>query len=261
MGNLYKFVLTLYPEMGCKMLFDSERSQSHVEMIVSFVLFMGFVVFLLLVFNPQKYESINYNSVDNIQTTLMKNLTFEYNYTSVILVSTISVFLAEQCFQIASIEGISNDFIVKDMNGAVVYSRNESSGQIVIKANNSQRFYGIYSSPDFSSGVSAGCQGNLVPLTKSRNYSLGMLTTKNAVLYERIKELNHSYYVGYEELKESLGMKNDFSFTVKDETGYILFDTTLKQPENINILSREIPFLSINKQGETENLFMNLRVW
>jgi hypothetical protein len=88
-----------------------------------------------------------------------------------------------------------------------------------------------------------------------------MLTTKNAVLYERIKELNYSYYSGYEELKKSLGMKNDFSFTVKDETGDILFDTTLKQPENINILSREIPFLSINKQGETENLFMNLRVW
>lgn len=238
--------------------FDQKKSQSHVEMIVSFVLFVGFVVFLLLVFNPQKYTSLRYGSIDGVQIILMKNLTVEYNYTSVILTPASFALPSGQCFKIAPIAGISGELAVKDMDGAVTYSRNESDGKIVIEATDSQRFYEIYSS-NFFSELPEECP-NPITLEKSKNYSLGILATKSAVLYENIEELNRSYHLDYSGLKGSLGIKNDFSFIIRNETS-VLFDTSLEQPQNINILSREIPFLSINKIGNTENLFINLGVW
>jgi len=243
-------------------------------MIVSFVLFVSFVIFLLLVFNPQKYTPLSYGSIDAVQTILMNNLSVEYNYTSVILDEKLfeppvsnpalppSISLGS-CFKIDSIAGINGALAVKDMNGVITYSRNESDGKIVIKSSNSLdsvKFYGIYSS-DFFSELSNSCpNADPVSLEKFRNYSLGILSTKSAVLYENIEELNKSYYLDYEGLKGSLGIKNDFSFTIRNETDYF-FNTTSKQPQNINILSREIPFGSINKTGNTQNLFINLGVW
>jgi len=240
--------------------FDSKRSQSHVEMIVSFVLFVGFVVFLLLMFNPQKYISLGYGSIDEVQTSLMKNISVDYNYTSVILTST-TVLSPSTCFKVDSIAGINGAIAVKDMNGVLTYSRNESNW-IIIMAVDSQRFYGIYSS-DFFSELPTQCSSmvDIVFLTKPQNYSTGILTTKSAVLYENIEELNKSYYLDYEGLKKNLGIKNDFSFRIRRNETDILFDTVSEQPQNINILSREIPFLSINKTGSTENLFINLGVW
>jgi len=243
--------------MRCKSFFNLRRSQSHVEMIVSFVLFVGFVVFLLLMFNPQKYTPLSYGAINVVQASLMKNLSIDYNYTSVILNETTSGALSGSCFEIDPIDGINGAIAVKDMNGLLTSSKKES-GKIIIEHRNSQRFYGVYSSDFFSE--SGGCSSP-VPLTKPQNYSLGILTTKNAVLYENIQELNKSYYSDYTELKKSLGIKNDFSFTIRRNETDILFNTISEQPENINILSREIPFLSINKTGDTENLFINLGVW
>jgi len=252
--------------MRCKILFSSERSQSHVEMIVSFVLFVGFVVFLLLMFNPQKYSAISYGSIDAVQAILMKNLSVEYNSTSVILNNNIfitspgmpgQILSPGNCFKIEPVNGMNGTLAVNDMGGAVTYSKNEYTG-IVIKSSDSQRFYVIYSSGFFSESI--GVCPNPVQLKKSQNYSLGILTTKSAVLYENIEILNRSYYLDYEGLKNNLGIKNDFSFIVRNETS-ILFDTSLEQPQNINIISREIPLLSINKTGNTKNLFINLGVW
>ena len=244
--------------MGCKIFFNLKRSQSHVEMIVSFILFVGFVVFLLLVFNPQKYTPPGYGSIDAVQTILMKNISVDYNYTSVIL--TPSTSLSGQCFEISPIAGINRTIAVKNSGGSLTYSNITNDGKIIIQSISSERFYGLCSS-DFFSELTPGCSGEIIPLEKSKNYSLGILTTKSAVLYENIEELNRSYYSDYEELKKSLGLKNDFSFVVRNEANYFLFDTSLKQPQNVNVLSREIPFLSINKTGSTENLFINLEVW
>ena len=239
--------------------FDSKRSQSHVEMIVSFVLFVGFVIFLLLMFNPQKYNSLDYGSIDAVQASLMKNLSVEYDYTSVILTNATS--LSGKCFKTEPIIGINGTIAVKDINGVVTYSRNESN-ILIIKTIDLQRFYGVYSADFFSELIPNQCSGlATIQIYKPKNYSLGILTTKSAVLYENIEELNRSYYSNYDGLKNNLGIKNDFSFIIRRNETDILFDTISKQPQNINVLSREIPFLSINKTGSTENLFMNLGVW
>jgi len=228
-------------------------------MIVSFVLFVGFVIFLLLMFNPQKYNSLDYGSIDAVQASLMKNLSVEYDYTSVILTNATS--LSGKCFKTEPIIGINGTIAVKDINGIVTYSRNESN-ILIIKTTDLQRFYGVYSADFFSESIPDQCSGlATIQIYKPKNYSLGILTTKSAVLYENIEELNRSYYSNYDGLKNNLGIKNDFSFIIRRNETDILFDTISKQPQNINVLSREIPFLSINKTGSTENLFMNLGVW
>jgi len=231
-------------------------------MIVSFVLFVGFVVFLLLVFNPQKYTPLGYGSVDEVQAILMDNISVEYNYASVILDEEpkASDNIVKNCLIIPNIAGMDGTLSVKNMDGNVIYSRKQADGEIVIKVIASQRFYGIYSS-DFFSELSPGQCPNPDDFNGHKGYSLGILTTKSAVLYENIEELNKSYYLDYGGLKESLGIKNDFSFKIRRNETDILFDTSSEKPENADILSREIPFLSINKTGSTENLFMNLGVW
>jgi len=228
-------------------------------MIVSFVLFVGFAGFLLIMFNPQKYTPVGYGSIDSAQAILMGNLSVEYDYTSVILTQESADSLSGKCFKTESITGINRTLAVKDMDGTITYSKNESDGRIIIRALDLQRFYGVYSA-DFFSELTPECP-EPIQIFKPENYSTGILTTKSAVLYENIEKLNKSYYSDYEGLKKNLGMKNDFSFIIRNETNDILFDTRIEQPQNINILSREIPFLSINKTGSTENLFINLGVW
>jgi hypothetical protein len=257
MGNIYKFN-KLLSKMRCKVLFKSNRSQSHVEMIVSFVLFVSFVVFLLLMFNPQKYTPVSYGSIDGVQTSLMENISVEYDYASVILVPG-STPAASTCFKIEPITGINKTSAVKNSIGSQTYSNIGDDGKITIKSTNLERFYEIYSS-NFFSELESECSVEPVQLTKSEDYSLGILTTRSAVLYENIEKLNKLYYLDYDGLKKNLGIKKDFSFIIRRDED-ILFDTTSKQPENINILSREIPFLSMNKTGSTENLFINLGVW
>ncbi|MBS3100477.1 hypothetical protein J4463_04690, partial [Candidatus Pacearchaeota archaeon] len=55
-------------------LFPSKKALGHVEVVVSFIIFIGFVTFLFVIFNPFK-QSNGANAAENVFNALEQNLT------------------------------------------------------------------------------------------------------------------------------------------------------------------------------------------
>jgi len=237
-----------------KHLLKCKRSQAHVEMILSFVIFVGFIVTMLIILSPVRNRQISYTILDITEEQLLERLSINYTTLSLTLTQDTN---QGTCFSVPNTLGISADRVVKDQKNIIIASQ-DAGGRIVLeKSPNNVRFYNFYISESFnpSSGSLTGC----VELN-SENYTYGVLNLHDIVLYENIENFSTSYNDDYEELRKELDIQNDFAFFVYNETG-ILFQGEIYKPRNVQVVSRNLPIRVMNKNAEVSNLIINLQAW
>lgn len=245
-----------HSEKNIYMPLISNRSQGHVEMILSFVIFIGFVVAMFFFLNPTKENKVNYVSLDSVENILLDNLSVNYNYIAVILDSP-----QDQPFSVQNNFDISKEILVIDEKNNIVQSTNDYSAlkiNIQPKSGSNARLYKIYFSDVFNSYPA----GNFNLLDRTQ-YNFGVLTLEKSVLWENINLLNKSYIEDYLQLKKNLKIKEDFEFTIYDiNHTKIFFDVkSVHKLKNFFVLSRDIPLRIIDKDVNQRDIIINLKVW
>ena len=234
----------------------TKKSQSHVEMILSFVIFVSFVFFLLVFLNPLKQKEINSKDLDKAEAKIIENLSITYRYLSLFLDYPV----IENCFSVKNPLNLQDKIIVKDINGNLRLSTNDEN-TISISSSPGNTAYILYFSEDFFyPPLSGSC--NVLPET---DYSFGALGYEKLVLYENLAELNQEYKSNYSALKSSLGlvMDRDFEFAIYNLDGRVLFNETLNSHKikGSNIFSRQVPLRVIYKNATQDSVLFYLRVW
>lgn len=209
-------------------LLNSKRSQSHVEMMLSFVIFVGALMFIFIFLNPFAKTAEKISVIDDIQKTILENIGSEVGKLSVI----------------GNSGGV--DYTIPAVYGNNFIEVQETFSD-PIKCN-------LYFSNDFGVGTQT-CQFD--------NYVLGVYSKEKMVVWNKITSLKSNYEADYSGLKSSLGISQDFSFSFKNINGAEIEElSALKNPGvGVNVESIDFPVRVIDSSGNINELILNIRVW
>lgn len=237
----------------------TKKAQTHVEVILSFIIFLGFIFVVLYFMNPIITPQPSYTSLTAVQNIILANFSFDYQTFSLILNQPVS-----GCFLIKDGLPIQNGFIVVDSSNTILPSK-QVSGDVYIDvtyADSSidKRYYTFLVSNKFYNApmIDVGCSE-----ITSDKYSLGILSYQNAIFEDDLKNFTNEYVLDYNGLRKNLGINDEFNFIVYDLSRNVLYNESLSvnSPVMGNILSRDIPLTMINSTGGKNQIIFNLRVW
>ena len=203
-------------------------AQSHVEIMLSFVIFVGFLLFLFIFLNPFAKAKPDY-IMNNIENAIIKNISAEIGKMSVI-----------------GDEG-SNDYIILSPYNNINFVEKTDTTSPTKKCT-------LYFSNEIFNTKMKNCSFSAPP-------QFGVYSTEKMINYERISQLKTNYETNYAELKSSLGIINDFAFDVETLDKTVLITAEKNIPSGIEVQARNIPIRTINTNGAIQELILNIRVW
>jgi len=212
-----------------KMMSMSKRSQGHIEVMLSFTIFVGFLLFIFIFLNPFAKTKSDY-TLNNIQESIINEISGEIGKLSIIVNKT------NDCYDASAVEAYGSNFI-------------EAPG-------NSARKYTIYYNDIFGLGKAPSCSVEL-----GRNYTIGTYSKERIVIYEKIEILKSNYTNNYEGLKTSLGILNEFIFELKRMDGEIEIGVNKNIPIGIEVESANIPMRIIDSNGKILEYILNIKTW
>ena len=251
-----------------KMKSKTRKAESHLEMIISFSIFLIFLLFLFTFMNPVRKPDLSNVLLDIVEKE-MKNSTISLLEMPVVLYefpSPGTCFSIECPFNLSYV--LSGDkrnyiFVKDEQNKDVAFNLIEQGDliniTITVPSDLSSRMYTLYFSDDeFSSSMlgSSSC-----PSSGQYNFSTPRL--KKLYSYSKLKDINTSYYSngGYDGLKKRFNFpeSNDFAIYVR-----YYFEMSGIKPEKGIVKAREIPIEVLKEEGNQKQIiktYLNIQVW
>ncbi|MDD5012563.1 MAG: hypothetical protein PHQ66_02890 [Candidatus Nanoarchaeia archaeon] len=241
------------------------KKSSHVGMIVSFVVFITFVVFLYSVVKPvinvgeDKTATLSY-----IQMRIIENISS--NFTSATVIWSADVNPKTECVQLVNFLGflelsLPPRVIVKNEKNKIekeVYLFDEVVPDLEINRDDKEhRFFRVYSSPEFN-------VIETLPLPKCEeltSYTIGSVTTGGYVFENKMYQMINGYRTGYEKLKTALNIPpgTEFGFDFVQNNGTII--SLGEPPQTVSVHASEIPIQYIDENANLLSGFINAKVW
>lgn len=223
----------------------NKRGQGHIEMIISFTLFVGFVIFILLFLRPStKSAEVSLNSIEN---ALKDNLETDLSYFSI-------QSNGESCFCFTNSEyNIPGNIVVVNQEKERVDSEKKGDA-ICIKADG-KRFFYVYSSDEFSDGRIDCSPHTITP-------EFGQLRQIKAISNNALEEMAEKHAADYDSLKNELGIVYyDFSIKFVDSTGQEIISMDKTPPLGRPVYSRDVPVQIVYDNGDITYGIMKIFAW
>ena len=241
-----------------KKLRKNKKALSHVEVMISFVIFVGFVVFLLIMLNPLKSKNLNYSYLDETEKAIIENLTTKISVFSVKLNIEIPTDSAITYLKLP--ESFDGNLIMKDE--ANVLKQAENLEESIILEEYSNDFNILFLSEELIETEITDKTEKMI--LEKGDYTLGVEKEYNMLSLSKINDLKLMYDEHYNELKKDFGLENDFNIIIKDINGYLGGDIEIKRdvPLMGDVLVREIPIEILDiKNANFESVILNIQVW
>jgi hypothetical protein len=209
----------------------SKKSQGHIEIILSFVLFIAFLLIIFLFLGDLlKNRSNASKNIYDIEKEIISRISEKIAKRDVILENN------SKCYSMDN-EG-------KNISEILIF-------------NKEKKIYSVYFSNLLVQNAphyDPNCNDN---------FSLGVYYFEDIVFIPKIKTLKTEYEDNYGELKESLGKNNDFSFSLKTSNGNLIQELSVDKqiPKNREVFSLDRDIIALNETGDSSDLVLNLKIW
>jgi len=252
-----------------------KKRGSHVGIVLSFVIFVTFLVFLYTIVEPEiRVQQDRESLLDYLKIELMEE--FSANLTSVTISINKTTYI-HNCVILENLTneaGIGSSLIVKDEIGnfaAANLSENDYTGLIINRENVENVFFKIYNSEEFSEleerevkwGECTSLEKDEEWRGKPSGYSIPLIIKNEYVFEKKVVELINEYESEgvYENLRKELkipsGTEFGFSFTYSNGT---IIETKEKEiPTKVQV--REIPVQYVDKEANILLGSMNIKIW
>ncbi len=201
----------------------NKRGQGHVEIILSMVLFVGFLIFLF-VFMRSPFKTKQTLDITSIQQKVLEEINSDIGKLSVII-------------DPPGIDGIENCYSLDEVN-----TKTFGDNFIEIQEDpTNPRSYTIYYGDFFVGGKTISCSG-------PENFELGVYTEESIVVKEKINN------EAYDSLK-SAGL-DSFSFQVRGS-----FKSKEQIPANVDVFSKDIPIRVMDNKANIQEQILNIKIW
>jgi len=245
------------------------RRGSHVGMILSFVIFITFIVFLYSVLRPAiKAGEEKQTTLDSIQKKIEDNVSTVFTSTSIQINSTLNP--PTNCVKLRDfLVFMSMDslhIIVKnELDGLEEVStgprENESFGRDIIinRDDASKLFFRIYSFSKFDEIGDANPEPCSV-ITKG-TYGISLTLRGRYMSEKSVYELIEYYKSDYEKLKNALkippGTEFGFGFTQSNGTKINVGNA----PKSASVYAGETPVQYVDDRANILSGFINIKIW
>ncbi len=244
------------------MIKKSDKRGSHVEVMISFVIFVTFLVFLYSIIQPAMVSKKDKQSMlDFLEMEIAKNVSSELKIITINLTSPISQACINLDEEISNL-GIGPNIFVKDDSGQNIesYIPSGDSDDIQIdRLSISDNFFKIYYSDVFAelNSSSSTCTN----LARETNYHLGLTKTQNYTSEANILKLI-GYYQDYEKLKTDWKISNgtDFGFGFILQNGTVI-ETASGQEPSTSIFIKESSVQYISLDGNISLGYLKTKIW
>ncbi len=204
------------------------KKGSQVSFIISFVLFISFLIFFIGLLNPfEKTETSKSSLLKHLENEIIKNV-------------------SDEVLVVSATEKTGGSKSCSDINGLI--------GKNIFSENNG--LIKIYSSDEFSTNTFQ-C---IDPL---KEYEIGLIRSQNYILESKILKLNESYKDNYLTLKTDLGISesNDFEFSFLDIDEIPIIETKFKETPSTEVLAELVPVIYLTKDAEIKNGYIKVVLW
>jgi hypothetical protein len=237
---------------------------SHVGMILSFVIFITFIVFLYSVFKPAINTGENKKTIlDDVEKQILKNISVNLTTASVQIKDNKNP--NDNCVQLQSfLFGISAsidyyyNLKVKDESGNLQTGYQSLYDLAITRSDRTKTFFKVYFSTNFT-GI--GSLSSSCTTVTSSNFNVGSVSTNNFAFESKINHLASYYTINYDKLKTELrvtpGNEFGFNFTRSDETSI----NVGVPPRTANVFTDEIPIQYVDSNANIKSGFINIKVW
>ncbi len=243
----------------------SKKGASHVEMMISFVIFIGFLIFLFAIFNPLK-KTTNPGISDLVLINLEENLTKSLSTVSIKVNRDVVFQPGDTCFSIANIRDMNcnaeRKIIIKNITGNIIGSRiNGNNIEITfVNKDSNEQFYTLYCSDELKEQLGDFQQCASIDNTQ---YTLGIINERELWSEKNLMNFESDYNEKYSELKDKFIQKvNDFNFIVtRIDDGKILFQGNKNPSKNIRVYAKTTPIDMLDENANITKSTMNIIVW
>ncbi len=256
-----------------------KKAQGHVEIVISFVIFVGFLLFLFVIFNPFS-QTANPKAANFIFNNLEEELEVSLMSVSVSLNKEFEEDI-KNCFKIVGSGNLIHDLledlgcekgkvIVRDKEDTKKAEISSSSFHIQIEKSTlsspDNKFYTIYCSEDIIGNAVLGpCESYL----NNGDFTLGIVVNRTVWSAAKLEDMKDDYKDNekYEILRRSISGKDDFGlqvFDVEDEgidlsTGYD-WDLT-DEVQDREVHAQIFPVKVLESNGELRQMKARVLVW
>lgn len=175
----------------------------HIEIVVAFLLFMGFIIFLLSYIQPYKSTGLSDSIVSGLEDSFQESA--KINSTSVFIKADSQ----GECFSVylGSFGDVNSS--VKSVEGAGVGSYFNGTHLHIDSARGSFRAV-------LSNGINESSVLSCPPLSEE-NYTIGSLESLEGISYLKIKSIKERFTNDYEILKKEFLIPSNMDFAISSD--------------------------------------------
>lgn len=234
----------------------AKKGALHIEMIISFILFVTFIFFILVYIKPYKQtmlpDSIILGIHDSFEKSASTNLTtifFKLN-------PSIAYF---DCYSLNmnNIDSGSNS-IARLITGGLIGSIFSSNN--LKFAHPPEKYFKVYLSPDLDQDTTPISCSNPA-LINSQNYTIGSLDKIKIISFKNIESMKENYTAHYNELKKQLGVPANFDFAIYANPSDSDIDMTQPVSEEAAVEAVSYVHKILYPDGNIEIKELIIKVW
>ena len=239
-------------------LSGKKKGAAHFEMIISFVFFVGFVLFLFMVLKPQDTSTLSgavisslYDSFEEKVHTNLSSMFLRANHSNIVspIADCFFVVLPEHVFSYSVVD--KGSFVTK-VNKDVVGSNLVGANLNVNKYGDD--FFRVDVSPDFADDPIGGC----IPLT---DFDIGSVVERRVVSYGSLGDMESRYRNEYEILRKELGVPPIFDFAIAAESLQINMEPQFGIPDAVEVMAQDRIVEVLRANGTIINERFTLKIW
>ncbi len=242
------------------MVFFGKRG-SHVEMMISFSIFILFIMTIFIIIAPSlKGKSDKTAVINSLSQKLIENSSSNITATLVKVEAGYTPPLGESCITISGGGWASGESVVaREITGERTAS--SFSYPHISIAWTGNRFFKIFSSNESFEAVTLDSSTCSSPLEGS-NFNVKSIKTERYVFESGIKNLKTSYDSSYEDLKAYLNFppEQDFGFVFINSNGVISVNAD-KNTTSKEVYSVEKPIIYVDNESVISSGILRLKVW
>ena len=234
-----------------------KRGISHIEFIISFIIFITFVAFAIFLFNPLKETNVTSSALPFTVNEIIKNTSVDLTTYSIKINK--NAIPPNQKIIAVDIPNIpaEEQARVESYTGQVLRSKKE--GNIIYLDFENEEFILVKSSKDFLPYSPAFAEKTFI----NENYYVIASSSREKIVSEKgLIELNDSYYKRYDRLKSNLKVpgQTNFGFSIRfTEQDNIIAQNQI--PQGIDVFSylKRTEILRIS--GEAKFAKLEVKIW
>jgi len=209
------------------------NAQMHIEVILSFLLFMGAILAVFVFLNPLIKTPSPVVDINAMQEKIVGEISEK--------VGSISV--------ITNVDGECYNF---DSSYVLVYG-NEYTEVHFLGTRKYVLYFSEFLEDSLVKNHDSGCVED--------NYKFGIYKEEMLIPYSNVEGFIENYNLDYEGLRDLLQMGSEFRITFKNLEGVVKLSGVKNIPEGVEVNAQEFPISVIKNNGDVEYLILNIQVW